>query len=129
MRVIVAFLFVIVAIGCADSAAGKKGAGTSADKAGVKSDKFKQAAIDFIKSHADDPSGLEILGWGKSNEDAGDVGEYWIQFRCKKIGNARDGTGPVSTDKAFVFYLTDDKDKPKPQVTLMQCSKLKDWAP
>lgn len=91
---------------------GDNNAGGKKPKPGI-----SEAVTAFIKQHADDPTDLEILEWG---DDAGP----WVRFRCKKIGNAPDKTGPVSVDKAlYQFEETGGSIK----ITWMKCSKLDPW--
>ncbi len=73
-----------------------------------KTDAEKQKVIDYIKLHAQDPSGLEILEWG----GLGPINERpkliyrLIRFRCKVIAYSRDKNPiPVSSTQATVFYM------------------------
>lgn len=60
--------------------------------------KDREAVIAFIKTHADDPSDLEILEWGPKREEEGANYFRNVRFRCKRIA------GTASADKARVTF-------------------------
>ncbi len=66
-------------------------------------DPDKQAFIELVREHADDPSKLEIVRWGEKKD-----GKRSVTFRCAKIGDSPGAQGyfvsPVSIDTAVVEY-------------------------
>ncbi len=66
-------------------------------------DPDKQAFIELVKEHADDPRNLEIVRWGEKKAD-----KRSVAFRCAKIGDSPGAYGysltPVSFDTAVVEY-------------------------
>lgn len=95
----------LVAAGC-DRPAGppKQPAAKPAPAAAPGTDPEREEFLAFVRRHAEDPAGLEIVAWGDRVKDG-----RGVTFRCARVGAMRTGPRkvpgpPVSLEETVVEY-------------------------